>query len=56
MLCLLKTSRGLWILFAAVTQLTEGLSLETILALQLEKPVNSLVGTRRPTLSKTQQK
>jgi hypothetical protein len=38
-------------LFAAVTRLAEGLSFETLLALRVEKPVNSLVGTRRPTVS-----
>jgi hypothetical protein len=38
-------------LFAAVTRLVEGLSLETLLALKVEMSLISLVGTRRPTVS-----
>jgi hypothetical protein len=37
MVCLLKTSRDLQMLFAAVTHLVEGLSLEALLALKMEK-------------------
>jgi hypothetical protein len=37
-------------LFATVTHLAEGLSLETLLALQVEKSLICLVGTRRPTV------
>jgi hypothetical protein len=51
MLCLLKTSRDLQILFAAVTHLAEGLSLETLLTLKVEKSLICLVGTRRPTVN-----
>jgi hypothetical protein len=42
-------------LFAAVTRLVEGLSLETLLILKVEKSVICLVGTRRPTVSILQQ-
>jgi hypothetical protein len=38
-------------LFAAVTHLVEGLSLETLLTLQVEKSLICLVGTRRLTVS-----
>jgi hypothetical protein len=38
-------------LFAAVNHLVEGLSLETLLTLKVEKPLICLVGTRRPTVS-----
>jgi hypothetical protein len=38
-------------LFAAVTHLVEGLSLETLLALKVGKFLICLVGTRRPTVS-----
>jgi hypothetical protein len=37
--------------FAAVTHLVEGLSLETLLTLKVEKSLICLVGTRRPTVS-----
>jgi hypothetical protein len=47
----LKTSKDLQMLFAAVTHLVEELSLETLLALKLEKSLICLVGTRRPTAS-----
>jgi hypothetical protein len=36
-------------MFAAVTHLVEGLSLETLLTLKVEKSLICLVGTRRPT-------
>jgi hypothetical protein len=48
-LCLLKTSRDLQILFAAVKNLVEELILETLLTLKVEKPPICLVVTRRPT-------
>jgi hypothetical protein len=51
MICLLKTSRDLQTLFAAVTRLVEGLSLKTLLALKVEKSLICLGGTRRPTVS-----
>jgi hypothetical protein len=38
-------------LFAPVTNLLEGLSIETLLTLNVEKSLICLVGTRRPTLS-----
>jgi hypothetical protein len=38
-------------LFAAVTHLVEGVSLETLLTLKVEKSLICLVGTRRPTVS-----
>jgi hypothetical protein len=47
----LKTSRGLQILLAVVKHLVEGLSLETLLTLKLEKSLTCLVGTRKLTLS-----
>jgi hypothetical protein len=40
-------------LFAAVTRLVEGPSLETFLILKVEKSLICLVGTRRPTVSIT---
>jgi hypothetical protein len=55
MVCLLKTSRDLQMLFAAVTHLVEGLSLETVLALKVGKSLICLVGTRSPTVSITEQ-
>jgi hypothetical protein len=42
-------------LFAAVTHLVEGLSLETLLTLKVEKSLICLVGTRRTTISITEQ-
>jgi hypothetical protein len=50
-LCLLKTSWDLQILFAAVTHLAEGLTLETLLTLKVQISLIGLVGTRRPTVS-----
>jgi hypothetical protein len=50
MVCLLKTSRDLQ-MFAAVTHLVEGPSLETLQTLKVEKSLICLVGTRRPTVS-----
>jgi hypothetical protein len=38
-------------LFAAVTHVVEGLSLEALLTLKVEKSVICSVGTRRPTIS-----
>jgi hypothetical protein len=49
MLCLLKTIRDLQILLAALTDLPEGLSLETLLTSEVEKSLICLVGARRPT-------
>jgi hypothetical protein len=48
--CLLKISKNLQMLFAALTHLNEGLSLETPLAVNVEKYLMCLVGTRRPTV------
>jgi DNA-binding TFAR19-related protein (PDSD5 family) len=42
-------------LFAAVTHLVEGLSLEALLTLNVEKSLIWLVGTRRLTVSITEQ-
>jgi hypothetical protein len=50
MLYLLKTFRDLQMLFAAVTHRVEGLSLETLLTLRVEKALICVVGTRRPTV------
>jgi hypothetical protein len=49
MLCLLKTSRDLQMLFAAVTYYIEGPSLEKLLVLKVEKSLIRLVVKRRPT-------
>jgi hypothetical protein len=49
--CLLKSSSDLQMLFAAVTHLVEGLSLETLLTLKVKKSLICLVGTRRLTES-----
>jgi hypothetical protein len=38
-------------LFAAVTRVVEGLSLETLLTLKVETSFIYLVGTQRPTVS-----
>jgi hypothetical protein len=54
MLYSLKTSRDFQ-MFAAVTHLVEGLNLETLLALKVEKSLICLVGTRRPTVSIVEQ-
>jgi hypothetical protein len=48
---LLKTSRNLQMMFAAVADLDERLSLETLFALKVEKYVICLVGTWRPEVS-----
>jgi hypothetical protein len=45
MICWLKTFRDLQMLFAAVKHLVGGLSLETLLALNVEKFLISLMGT-----------
>jgi hypothetical protein len=50
MLCLLKTSRDLQMLFAAVTRLVEELSLETLLMLKVKKSLICLVDIRRQTI------
>jgi hypothetical protein len=42
-------------LFAAVTHIVEGLNLETLLTLRVEKYLICLVGRRGPTLSITEQ-
>jgi hypothetical protein len=55
MLCVLKTPRDLQMLFAAVTHLVEGLSLETLLTLKPEKSLICLVGTWRSIISITEQ-
>jgi hypothetical protein len=55
MVCLLKTSSDLQMLSAAVTHLVEGLSLEILLTLKVEKSLICLVGTWRPTVSITEQ-
>jgi hypothetical protein len=46
MLYLLKTSRDLQMMFAAVMHLVEGLSSETLLTLRVEKSLFFLVGAR----------
>jgi hypothetical protein len=51
MVCLLKTSGDLQMLFAAMTHLVEGLSLETLLTLNVEKSLIFLVGIWRPKVS-----
>jgi hypothetical protein len=51
MLHLLKTSRDLQMLFAAVMHLVNGLNLETLLMLRVEKSLICLVGTWRQTMS-----
>jgi hypothetical protein len=55
MLYLLKTSRDPQMLFAAVTHLVEGLSLEILLTLKVEKSLICLVDTHTPTVSMTEQ-
>jgi hypothetical protein len=55
MVCLLKKPRDVQMLLAAVTHLVEGLSLETLLKLKVEKFIICLVGTRRPTVSVIEQ-
>jgi hypothetical protein len=49
--CLLKTSRDLQMLFAAMAHFDKGLTLETLLTLRVEKSLICLVDTRRPTAS-----
>jgi hypothetical protein len=51
MLCLVKMSRDLHTLFAAMMHLGEGLSFETLLMLRVERSLIRLVGTQRPTVS-----
>jgi hypothetical protein len=50
---LVETFRDLQIrvLFAAATHIAEGLNLDTLLTLKVEKSLIFLVGIRRPTLS-----
>jgi hypothetical protein len=48
---LLKTSRDLQMLFAAVTHFVEGIGSEALLTLKVEKSLLCLVGARRPTVS-----
>jgi hypothetical protein len=50
-LFLLKMSRDLQMLFAAITHLVEGLSLETFFTLKVEKSLICFAGIYRPTLS-----
>jgi hypothetical protein len=52
----LETLKDLEMLFAAVTYLVEGLSLETLLTLKVEKFVICLAGTRRPTVYAVEQR
>jgi hypothetical protein len=52
----IKTSRYRQTLFAAVTQLDEGLSIEILLTLEVAKPLVRLVGTWTPTISITEQR
>jgi hypothetical protein len=47
---LLKMSRDLQMLFAAITHLVEGLSIETFLTLKVEKSLICFAGIRKPTL------
>jgi hypothetical protein len=49
--CLLKASRDLQKLFAAAAHIAEGLRLETLPILKVEKSLICLLGTRRPTVS-----
>jgi hypothetical protein len=50
-LFLLKMSRDLQMLFAAITHLVEGLSLETFLTLKVEKSLICFAGIYNPTVS-----
>jgi hypothetical protein len=50
-LFLLKMSRDLQMLFAAITHLVEGLSLETFFTLKVEKSLSCFAGICRPTVS-----
>jgi hypothetical protein len=52
----LKKSRHLQMPFATLTRLFEGLSLDTLLTLKVEKSSICSVATRRPTVSITEQK
>jgi hypothetical protein len=54
MLCLLETSRNLQ-MSAGVSRHIEEPSLQTLLTLNVENPLISLVGTRRPTESTIEQ-
>jgi hypothetical protein len=55
MLSLLKTSRDLKMMFAAVTHPVEGLSLKTLLTLKMKKSLICFVGTWRPAVLTTEQ-
>jgi hypothetical protein len=50
-LFLLKMSRDLQMLFAAITRLVEGLSLEAFFTLKVEKSLICFAGICKPTLS-----
>jgi hypothetical protein len=50
---ILKTSRDMQMLFANLLHINEGLSLEALLALKVEKSLIPLADTRIPTESKT---
>jgi hypothetical protein len=50
-LFLLKMSRNLQMLFAAITHLVEGLSLETFFTLKVEKSLICFIGICKPTVS-----
>jgi hypothetical protein len=54
-LFLLKMSRDLHMLFAAIAHLVGGLSLETFLTLKVEKSLICFAGICKPTLSITEQ-
>jgi hypothetical protein len=51
MVCLLKTSRNRQLLFAVVTHLDDGRSLEALRTLEVEKSLIYLEYTRRPAVS-----
>jgi hypothetical protein len=53
-LFLLKMSRDLQMLFAEITRLVEGLSLEIFLTLKLEKSLICFAGICKPTMSITE--
>jgi hypothetical protein len=50
-LFLLKMSRDLQMLFAAITHLVGGLSIETFFTLKVEKSLVCFAGTCKPTVS-----
>jgi hypothetical protein len=50
-LFLLQMSRDLQMLFAAITRLVEGLSLDTFLTLKVEKSLICFAGICKPTVS-----